>query len=76
MQVLFISDIMSASGKILDGKYLVHRNADKKCLNLNFPKEQPPNEDFTLCKSSILQVVPAGGFMDRLVNLTQYGHKI
>ena len=76
MQVLLLSDILSALGKILGGKYLVRRKTDDKWSKLNFPKEHPPNKDFTLCKSSIQQVVPAGGIMDRLGNLTQDGHKI
>ena len=67
---------MSASGKILDWDYLVRRKTDEKCSKLNFPKEQPPNKDFTLWKAAIRQVVPARGIMDRLGNLTQYGHKI
>ena len=76
MQVLFLSDILSASGKILDGKYLVQRKTDKKWLKLNVLKEQPPNKDYTLCEATILQVLPAGGVLDRLGNLTQVGHKI
>ena len=75
MQVLFLSDIMSASGKILDGKYMVRRKTDEKWLKLNFPKQQPPNKDFTLWKAAIRQVIPARGIMDRLGNLTQYGNK-
>ena len=67
---------MSASGKILDGKYLVRHKIDEKWSKLNFPKEQPHNKDFTLWKSVILQVVPVVGIMDRLGSLTQYGHKI
>ena len=76
MQVLFLSYILSASGKILDEKYLVRRKTDEKLSKLNFPKEQPPNKDFTLWTGTIRQVVLVGGIMDRLGNLTQYGHKI
>ena len=47
MQVMFLSDILSASGKILDEKYLVRRKTTKKWSKLKFPKEQPPNKDFT-----------------------------
>ena len=76
MQVMFLSDILSASGKILNGKYLVRRKTDKKCSKLNFPKEQPPDKDFTLWKAAIRQVVPAGGIMGQLGNLNQDGHRI
>ena len=76
VQVLFLSDILSSSGKILYGKYLVRRKTEEKWSKLNFPKEQPPNKYFSLWKSAIRQVVPARGIMDRLGNLTQDGHKI
>ena len=76
MSVLFLSCILSASGKIMDGKYLVLRKTDDKWSKLNFPKEQPPNKDFSLWKYVIHKVVPAGGIMNRLGNLTQDGHKI
>ena len=66
MQVLFLSDILSASEKILDGKYLVRHKTDEKWSKLNFPKENPFNKDFTLWKAFIRQVVPDGGIMDRL----------
>ena len=48
MQVLFLPYILSTSGKILDEKYLVRCKTDEKWSKLNFPKEQPPNKDFTL----------------------------
>ena len=67
---------MSASGKILDGKYLIRRKTDEKFSKLNFPEEYPPNKYFTLWKAEIRQVVPAGGIMDQLGNLTQHGQKI
>ena len=76
MQELFLSGILSASGKILDGKYLVRHKTYDKCSKLKFPKEQPHNKDFTLWKAAIKQVVPARGIMNQLGNLTQYGHKI
>ena len=64
MQVLLLSDILSTSGKIMDGKYLVQRKTDEKWFKLNFTKEQPPNKDFNLWKSAIRQVVPAGSIED------------
>ena len=47
MQMLFVSYILSASGKIMDGKYLIQRKKDEKWSKMNSPKEQPPNKDFT-----------------------------
>ena len=75
MQVLFLSDILSASGKILYGKYLVQRKTDEKWSKLNPPKEQPPNKDFTLWKAAIRQVVPSGVIIDIIGNVTLNGHK-
>ena len=39
MKVLFLSDILITSGKILDGKYMVRSKTDDKWSKLNFPKE-------------------------------------
>ena len=75
IQVMFLSEILSALGKILDGKYLVRHKIDEKWSKLNPPKEQPPNTDFTLWKTAIRKVVPAGGIMYQLGKLTQDGHK-
>ena len=38
MTELSLSDILSASGKILDEKYLVRRKTYEKWLKLNYPK--------------------------------------
>ena len=38
MEVLFLSEILSASGKIMDGNYLVRHKTDDKWSKLNFPK--------------------------------------
>ena len=53
MQVLFLSDILSASGKTLDVKYQVQRKIDERWSKLNFPKEHPHNKGFNLCKYDI-----------------------
>ena len=76
IQVLFLSYILSASGKIMDGDYLVKHKTDDRYSKLNFPKEQPPNNDFTLWKSAIRKVLPAKINMDLLGNITQYGQNI
>ena len=53
MQLILLSDILSTPGKILYGKYLVQLKTDEKWSKLIFPKEQPPNKDFTLWKTAI-----------------------
>ena len=64
MQVLFLSDILSASGKILNGKDLVRHKTDEKWSKLKFPKKQTPNKYFTLGKPTIQQVVSAEVIMN------------
>ena len=70
MQVMFLSEILSASGKILDMKYLVQRKIYEKWSKMNSPKEQPPNTNFTLWKTAIRKVFPVGGIMYQLGKLT------
>ena len=76
MQVLILSYILNASGKILNENYLLRRKTDDKWSKLNFPKEQPPNKECTLWKAAIRQVVPIVGNIYLLENLTQDEHKI
>ena len=47
-QVLFLLDILGASGKLLDTKYFRHREAEDKWSDYNFPWEKPPNKDVNL----------------------------
>ena len=73
MQVLFLSDILGASGKDLDRRYLARRRLEMKWSSINFPKEKPPNKDFTLWVEALHNVVPAGGIQDRLGRLMHGG---
>ena len=76
MQVLFISDILGASGKVLDRQYYNRRLPSEKWSKLDFPKEKPPNKDIRLWCSAIRQLVPIGGLPDKLGRLRHEGHKI
>ena len=64
MQVLLFLVILIASGKILDGKYLIQPKIDEKWSKFNFPKEHPPNKYFNLWKAAIRKVFPVVGIMD------------
>ena len=76
MQVLFLSDVLGASGKSLDEKYLRHRREDERWSKIKFPREKPPCKDFVLWEEALLQVSPGGCIADRLGHFLAPGHKI
>jgi hypothetical protein len=45
LQVLFLLDILEASGKVLDRQYYNRRVSTEKWPELNFLEEKPPNKD-------------------------------
>ena len=75
-QVLFLSDILGASGKELDQRYLHKRPSTEQWSTLSFPKEKPPRKDFRLWEQAIQQLVPSGGLQDRLGVFEHASHKI
>ena len=75
MQVIFLSDILGASGKSLDERYLTKRRPHESWSKHNFPAERPPRKDFALWEEALRQVVPAGGIPDRLGRFLGPGHK-
>ena len=75
-QVVYLSDVLGASGKSLDRKYLKQREIGEQWSTYRFPKEKPPSKDFRLWQQAITQLIPAGGIMDRLGSFKVPGHKI
>ena len=75
-QVLFLSDVLGASGKSLDNKYLKQKGMGEQWSTFWFPKENPPSKDFRLWQQAIAQLIPAGKIMDRLGNFKATLHKI
>ena len=75
-QVLFLSDILGASGKDLDVKYLSKRPNDQKWSTLGFAKEKPPAKDFRIWEQALQQLVLPGGIQDRMGPYKVSGHKI
>ena len=47
-EVLFLSDVMDASGQGIDRRYLTPRPMKETWSNLSFPKERPARRDFQL----------------------------
>ena len=74
-QVLFLSDVLGASGKSLDKKYLKQRGEGEQWSTFRFPKEKAPRKDFLLWQQEIAQLILAGGIMDRLGNFKAPPHK-
>ena len=75
-QVLFLSEILGASGKELDLRYLRRRPLDERWSTLDFPQEKPPRKDFQLWEQALRQLVPAEGIQDRLGPFLHDGYKI
>ena len=57
-QVLFLSDVLGASGKSLDKKYLKQRGEGEQWSTFRFPKENPLRKDFRLWQQVIAQLIP------------------
>jgi hypothetical protein len=75
-QVLYLSDIVNASGGELDERYLRQRSHHEQWSTLDYPKEQPAAGDFRLWACALRRVVPAGGLPVRLGRLLHDGYKI
>ena len=73
-QVIFLSDIMDASGRAIDSKYLEERPWNERWSSLTFPKERPSDKDFLLWRAALPQIRALGGRLHIGRLLTQ-GHK-
>ena len=51
MQVIFLSDILGASGRSLDPKYLRKRPHNEQWSRLTYPNKQPPDKHFQFRKA-------------------------
>ena len=74
-QVLFLSDVVNASGSELDERYLLKRPKSERWSVLDFPKEKPPTADFRLWAVALRRVIPAGGLPVRLGRFLHGGYK-
>lgn len=60
-QVNFLSEVLGASGKLLDVRYLKKRPADAQWSRLNFGNECPPRKDFKFwAQASARALLPQG----------------
>lgn len=74
-QVLFLSDVVSASGRSLDERYLTRRRQDEMWSDIKFPQERSPPADFTLWRRALRQIVPAAGLPVHLGRFLHKGYK-
>jgi hypothetical protein len=75
-QVLFLLDILDASGKAIDQCYMRKCQPDKVWSTLTFPQERPPARDLRLRQTALMAVAPQGRLQDRLGRFIHKGHKI
>jgi hypothetical protein len=74
-EVLFLLDVMDASGRVINRKYLDPKPMDDSLSSLSFPIKQPATQDFKLWKATIPQIWALGGCL-HLRNYKEQGHKI
>jgi hypothetical protein len=74
--VIFLSDILGASGCCLDERYLRKRPVGEKWSTLRFPKEKHSPADFRLWQHALRWVVPVEGLPVRLGQFLHKGYKV
>jgi hypothetical protein len=75
-QVLFLSDILDASGKAIDQCYMCKRQPDEVWSTLTFPQVRPPTRNLRLWQTALMAVAPRGCLQDRLGRFIHKRHKI
>jgi hypothetical protein len=74
-QVIFLSDMMDASGRAIESKYLDERPYGEQWSSLIFPKEMSSCSDFRLWKEALPQIRAMDGRLHIGPHL-RHGHKI
>jgi hypothetical protein len=65
-QAVFISDVLNASRKAVDRRYLRQRQRRELWSTLIFPQEMPPKKDFKLWENALLCIAPRGRLQDQI----------
>ena len=76
MQVVFFLDVLGASGRDLDPRYLTRRRVEQRWSKYTFGLKRPPYCDFVLWNNALQNVVPSGGLLDALGPLEETSPKI
>jgi hypothetical protein len=74
--VLFLLEVVGASGKVLDERYQRKRPRQDTWSTLKFPQETPPQADFNLWQWALSQLVPVEGLPVRLACFLHKGYKL
>ena len=74
-EVFFLSDVMDASGRAIDRRYLTPQPMEETWSTLSFPNERPARRDFLLWRSAIPSIWALGGHL-HLGEYTRQGRKI
>ena len=75
-QVLFVSDIMTASGNKIDPEVLGQPYSHRKRSHLRWPTEHPTTSDFQVWRDAILTLCPSRNAGTRLGVFTAPTHRI
>jgi hypothetical protein len=75
-QVIFLSDIMDASGRAIDEKYLRRQPLHKNWSTLVFPQERPSPQDFQLWEEALVELTQQRGIRQWMVGISEKGHDI
>ncbi len=75
-QAVFILDVLNASGKAIDRRYLTRRQKGELWSTLIFPQERPPDKDFKLWENALFCIAPRGRLQDHIGKFVEKGHKI
>ena len=75
-QVLFLSDILTASGRLIERDALDRRPGGSRWSRLSFPGQHPPEEDFDFWKVAVLSLHPIRGLGVIIGPYTSEGHRI
>jgi hypothetical protein len=69
-QLLFLSDILDACGKLIDQRYWHRRDPEETWSTIFFGRENPPNRDLRLWRTGLAVVAPSGYVQVCLGNFT------
>ncbi len=75
-QVLFLSDVLTASGNKIDGAALRTHQSTEKMSTLNWPKEEPTMEDMNLWKEALEDICPSRRCLTCLGQYVAKSHRV
>jgi hypothetical protein len=59
LQLLFMLDVLTASGNKVNTKILLRRPPGQTCSNMRWPQERPTNSNLQLWKNALLDICPS-----------------